>query len=79
MGDYVKANTALLTSVPLVMTVEATVAQRRLQEQYCLRAAFCEVAGGTLEDRTMRVALSFNKCLEEEAKEKYELVARPDN
>ena len=37
MTDYVKANDALVQQTATVMSVEATIAQRRLQEEYCLR------------------------------------------
>ena len=37
MTDYVKANDALVQQTATVMSVEATIAQRRLQEDYCLR------------------------------------------
>ncbi len=37
MRDYNEANLALLGKSNPIMTVETTIEQRRLQEQYCLR------------------------------------------
>ena len=36
MSDYLKANNALVQQTATVMSVETTIAQRRLQEEYCL-------------------------------------------
>src|ERR1700738_1662665 len=41
MTDYGKANDALVQQTATVMSVEATIAQRRLQEEYCLRFVRC--------------------------------------
>jgi hypothetical protein len=54
MTDYVKANDALVQQTATVMSVEATIAQRRLQEEYCLRFVRC-----SLDDQTARY-LEFN-------------------
>jgi hypothetical protein len=43
MTDYVKANDALVQQTATVMSVEATIAQRRLQEEYCLRFVRCSL------------------------------------
>ena len=48
MTDYVKANDALVQQTATVMSVDATIAQRRLQEEYCLRFVRC-----SLDDRTV--------------------------
>jgi hypothetical protein len=43
MTDYVKANDALVQQTATVMSVEATIAERRLQEEYCLRFVRCSL------------------------------------
>ena len=43
MTDYAKANDALVQQTAAVMSVEATIAQRRLQEEYCLRFVRCSL------------------------------------
>jgi hypothetical protein len=66
LTDYVKMNAALaIRSAPL-MSVEATIAQRRLEEQYCLRVARCRVGGVASAYATAAV---FSSCLDDEAKE----------
>jgi hypothetical protein len=74
LNDYNKANLALLTKSELLMTVETTIAQRRLQEQYCLRVAQCQLASLPLQNTTMALDAAFSTCLRDEAMEKYELV-----
>jgi hypothetical protein len=61
-NDYNKANLAL-------MAQSTTVAQRRLQEQYCLRVARCRV-GDPTANRSLALpyAAAFSSCLREEAK-----------
>jgi len=75
-NDYNAANLALITKIP--MPVETTIAQRRLQEQYCLRAAHCELPSMASQEGTVLLDVEFSKCLEEEAKEKYDLVPRTE-
>jgi len=68
LSAYTKANSALmLRSVP-VMSVEAIVAKRRLQEQYCLRVARCRV-GDQNQGMAVLYATAFSSCLNDEAKE----------
>jgi hypothetical protein len=74
--DYNASNLALLATNP--MPVETTIAQRRLQEQYCLRVAHCELASMPSQESTVVLDVEFSKCLEEEAKEKYDLVPRTE-
>ena len=67
MTDYVKANDALLQETATVMSVEATIAQRRLQEEYCLRFVRC-----SLDDHNSAIfRVQFDSCLKDEALEKY--------
>ena len=75
MSDYVKANNALVQQTATVMSVETTIAQRRLQEEYCLRFVRC-----SLDDphsATFRV--QFDSCLKDEALDKYEAIPRDGN
>jgi hypothetical protein len=62
--EYNKANLAIMTQVTTVMSVEATVAQRRLQEQYCIRVAQCRTTS------PMALAATFSRCLDDEGKNK---------
>jgi hypothetical protein len=67
MTDYVKANDALVQQTATVMSVEATIAQRRLQEEYCLRFVRC-----SLDDQNSAIfQVQFDSCLKDEALEKY--------
>ena len=66
MTDYVKANDALVQQTATVMSVEATIAQRRLQEDYCLRFVRC-----SLSDQNSAIfRVQFDSCLKDEALEK---------
>jgi hypothetical protein len=65
--DYTRSNLALLSAAPL-MSVESTIAQRRLQEQYCLRFAQC-VIGGANYQSPLVYAVEFSTCLRDEAAE----------
>jgi hypothetical protein len=67
-NDYNKANLAIKQRTP-PLPIEAIVAQRRLQEQYCLRVARCRV-GEPATDRSLAssYAAAFSSCLAEEAK-----------
>ncbi len=74
--EYNKANVALLTGASPIMSVEAQVAQRRLQESYCLQYARCFAGDPANQSAGMQYALEFSQCLEEEALEKYEAVKK---
>lgn len=67
--DFTKANTALLESAAAypVMSVEATLAQRRLVEQYCLRSTRCLVGDPGDPSAAVPYSLEFASCLREEA------------
>jgi hypothetical protein len=70
MTDYVKANDALVQQTATVMSVEATIAQRRLQEDYCLRFVRC-----SLSDQNSAIfRVQFDSCLKDEALEKYRVI-----
>jgi hypothetical protein len=66
MTDYGKANDALVQQTATVMSVEATIAQRRFQEEYCLRFVRC-----SLDDQNSAIfRVQFDSCLKDEALEK---------
>jgi hypothetical protein len=77
--DYNRANLTLLTKHELIMTVETTISQRRLQEQYCLRVAHCQIADLPLQKTTMALDTAFSVCLRDEVMEKFELVPANGN
>jgi len=67
MTDYGKANDALVQQTATVMSVEATIAQRRLQEEYCLRFVRCSFS----DQNSAIFRVQFDSCLKDEALEKY--------
>jgi hypothetical protein len=74
MTDYNKANLALMQQGTPLMSVEATIAQRRLEEEFCLRLVRC-----VLTDQTsLQFIAAFDSCLSDEALEKYDAVPRMD-
>jgi hypothetical protein len=72
MNDYNKANVALLQQGTPLISIEATIAQRRLQEQFCLRFVRCAIA----DETSLRFIGAFGSCLQDEALEKYDAVPR---
>jgi hypothetical protein len=72
MTEYLKANLALMQQGSPLMSVEAIIAQRRLQEQYCLRFVRCVVSDQT----SLRYITAFDSCLRDEALEKYDAEPR---
>jgi hypothetical protein len=74
--DYITAEQALLTQALGGLTVEATIARRRLEEQYCIRFAGC-LAGpqstgmAKVPPDMLKLALAaeFSRCLDDEAEE----------
>jgi hypothetical protein len=58
--DYTRAILPLLQTQP--MSVEATIAQRRLQEQYCLRFAQCLIIGSQVAQAEL-----YSSCLRTQA------------
>jgi hypothetical protein len=70
LTEYVKANDALVQQTATVMSVEATIAQRRLQEEYCLRFVRC-----SLDDQNSAIfGVQFDSCLKDKALEKYDAI-----
>jgi hypothetical protein len=75
MTDYNKANLALMEQGTPLMSVEATIAQRRLEEEFCLRFIRC-----VLTDQTsLQFIAAFHSCLSDEALEKYDAVPREND
>jgi hypothetical protein len=75
MTDYNKANLALIQQGTPLMSVEATIAQRRLEEDFCLRFVRC-----VLTDQTsLQFIAAFDSCLSDEVLEKYDAVPRTDD
>jgi hypothetical protein len=50
------------------MTLNAIMAKRRLQEQYCLEFAKCAVGDPTHTGMSPPFSAAFSRCLAEEAK-----------
>jgi hypothetical protein len=67
--DYNRANLALMLQATHVMSAEAIIAQRFLEEQYCLRSTQC-LLGAEPTNPAMAFAVEFSKCLRDEALEK---------
>jgi hypothetical protein len=63
---YSEALTPILQQLGANPTVELMIAQRRLQEKYCLQVARCE------PDAAVLYAINFDKCLGIEALDHYE-------
>ena len=70
LTEYTRATVALMQQGP-IMSVEATIAQRRLEEQYCLKSTRCLMGGEPTSSTTgMAFAVEFSKCLRDEALER---------
>jgi hypothetical protein len=72
MTDYTKANLALMQQSSPALSVEATIAQRRLEEEFCLRFVRCVLD----DENSLRFTSAFDTCLRDEALEKYDAVGR---
>jgi hypothetical protein len=60
-----------LLKLPAPKTIEATVSERRLEEQYCLRVARCVTKGDASRTGDLQASMEFSNCLEEVSLEKY--------
>lgn len=76
---YNNANVELMASAGIPMKVDGQIAQRRLQEQYCIRVAQCVNADLPTQETTMAFDVAFSQCLRSEVMEKYELVPSDGN
>jgi hypothetical protein len=75
--DYNKANLALMDQKDgLLMSPESLIAQRRLEEQYCLRLTRCLL--GDAPSNVLAYRTEFSSCLQDESLEKYDAVPRED-
>lgn len=71
MTNYNKASLALSQNQLSSPSIESYVAERRLEEQYCLEMAKCEMQIHANEPwYQMGLATAFGNCLEDEAEEK---------
>jgi len=69
-ADYIKEDSPLVKEE--AMSVEATIAHRRLEEQYCLRLTRC-----FLSDETSRqFKAAFQSCIHDDDLEKHDAVPR---
>jgi hypothetical protein len=73
-NDYNRQNLAILTSPDAlpIMSVEATVMQRRLPEQYCLKFAACTVGDPSNTPLDFAFRAAFSHCVSDEEKAKNE-------
>ncbi len=74
--EYNVANVALLMKDSPFMKADTLIAQRRLEETYCLKEAKCAVETGAPQTGSLEFDLAFSRCLKEEAMEKYEATPR---
>lgn len=65
--QYNAANVAILQSAAPILTIEASIAQRRLQERYCLEFARCVVSSIPPQSAAIPAAAAFSSCLKDEA------------
>ena len=75
---YLQSHMALLNEAPLGgLTIDQLIAERRLQEGYCLAIAKCIVGADPASNQlsptmsAIDVAAKFDDCLRDEALEKY--------
>jgi hypothetical protein len=76
--SYIATNNLLLQqqgAAPL-QSAEMTIAQRRLQEQFCLQFARCLFPDSTNQALVLPYTAAFDSCLRDEALEKYDAVPR---
>ena len=73
--DYDKANLALMQQGTPVMPFEATIAQRRLEEEFCLHLVRCAFT----DPSSLQFRSAFDSCLRNEALKKYDAVEREKN
>jgi hypothetical protein len=56
---------------PFMLSVERTIANRRLQEQYCMQ--FTQCIFPTEDVGSLNFGIAFGDCLEDEVRDQYEL------
>jgi hypothetical protein len=72
MTEYNKADLALMQRGTPSMSVDDLIAQRRLQEDFCLKFIRCVLS----DEKSPRFSIAFDNCLRDEALEKYDAVSR---
>jgi hypothetical protein len=60
------------------LSIETTIAKRRLEERYCLQFARCVVTDPSAPLFALQQASAFDSCLRDEALEDYDAVLRDD-
>jgi hypothetical protein len=73
LQDYVDTSQKTLGHLQVTDVLESTIARRRLEENYCLLIARCEVGDVSNNDRKLDFGLAFDTCLQEEENERREL------
>lgn len=73
--NYIAAKFSL-SQERLYPPVESEIAERRLEEQYCLQFAQCQLPDKTSQTNTIAFSAVFSACLRNEALEKYDAVPR---
>ena len=75
--DFQAAKLALLKPPP-PRTMQSIVAERRAEEEYCLRVARCVAKTEPGPGAELQAPLEFSNCLEEVSLEKYDAKKRGD-
>jgi hypothetical protein len=70
--DYNTANLALMQKGTPAMPFEATIAQRRLEEEFCSYLVRCALT----DPSSLQFKSAFDSCLRNEALKKYDAVER---
>jgi hypothetical protein len=74
--NYNKAKLAMFQTVDISPSVGQIIAERRLQEQYCLQFARCMMVANTNGQLAgLQFASFFDSCLRDEALEQYDAVS----
>jgi hypothetical protein len=69
-NNYNRENLAILQSAAPVLSVEAVIGQRRLEEKHCLQVAQCLVRDASNPAQLVPFEVEFSKCLRDESVEK---------
>jgi hypothetical protein len=73
--EYLKEQQAVTLDPEKLLSVETTLAKRRLQERFCLQLAECDLSE---QAPAMTKGVHFSSCLKDEALEEYDAVPRED-
>lgn len=71
-ADYIKEDLALMKQETPILSVEATIAHRRLEEQYCLRLTRCFLT----DETSQQFKGAFQACIHDEDLEKHDAAPR---